>query len=167
VNALDIIIIIVFALCIIRGLFQGLLQGVSSLVALVVGLLLAKRYYPASTEFLTSIHIPDANGLVGYLAVFIVFFVGIKLIFFLLAKLTKTAGLSILDRALGSVLGFIKGALYILVLLIILQAVMPPGSAILTRSKILPSYRKATAKVEALAPSELKFRPSKAVKERK
>lgn len=166
-NALDIIIIIVFALCIIRGLFQGLLQGVSSLVALVVGLLLAKRYYPASAEFLARIHIPDANGIVGYLAVFLVFFVGIKLIFFLLAKLTKTAGLSILDRALGSVLGIIKGGLYILVLLVILQAVMPPGSAILAHSKILPSYRKATAKVEALVPSDLKFRPSKTVKDNK
>jgi len=167
VNALDIIIIIVFALCIIRGLFQGLLQGVSSLVALVVGLFLAKRYYPATTDFLTRIHIPDANGIVGYLAVFLLFFVGIKLIFFLLAKLTKTAGLSILDRALGSVLGIIKGGLYILILLIILQAFMPPGSAILTHSKILPYYRKATAKVEALIPSDLKFRPNKASRNKK
>lgn len=163
-NALDIIIIIVFALCVIRGIFQGLLQGVSSLAALLVGLFLAKRYYLATTVLLTRIHIPDANGIVGYLVVFLIFFVGIKLIFFLLAKLTKTAGLSIVDRALGSILGFIKGGLYILVLVVVLQAVMPPGSAILSHSKILPYYRKATATVHALVPSDLKFRPNKGVR---
>lgn len=162
-NALDIIIIIVFALCVIRGIFQGLLQGVSSLAALLVGLFLAKRYYLATTDLLTRIHIPDANGIVGYLVVFLIFFVGIKLIFFLLAKLTKTAGLSIVDRALGSILGFIKGGLYI-VLVVVLQAVMPPGSAIISHSKILPYYRKATATVHALVPSDLKFRPNKGVR---
>ncbi|MEN6476319.1 MAG: CvpA family protein [Syntrophaceae bacterium] len=165
-NALDIIIIIVFALCIIRGIFQGLLQGISSLAALLVGLFLAKRYYLATTAFLIKIHIPDANGIVGYLVVFLIFFVGIKLIFFLLAKLTKTAGLSILDRALGSLLGFIKGGLYILILVVILQAVMPPGSAILTHSKILPHYRKVIVKVHALVPSDLNFRPAKTAKEK-
>lgn len=165
-NALDIIIIIVFALCIIRGVFQGLLQGISSLVALLVGLILAKRYYLATTAFLTKIHIPDANGIVGYLIVFLIFFVGIKLIFFLLAKLTKTAGLSILDRILGSVLGFIKGGLYILILVVILQAVMPPGSAILTHSKILPHYRKVIAKVHTLVPSDFTLRSTKTVQNR-
>jgi len=163
VNALDIIIIIVFALCIIRGVFQGLLQGISSLAALLVGLFLAKRYYLATTAFLIKLHIPDANGIVGYLVVFLIFFVGIKLIFFLLAKLTKTAGLSILDRLLGSVLGFIKGALYILILVVILQAVMPTGSAILTHSKILPHYRKVIAKVHTLVPSDLGLHKNKAV----
>ena len=165
-NALDIFIIIVFALCIIRGLFQGLLQGISSLAALLVGLILAKRYYLASTAFLTKIHIPDANGLVGYLVVFLIFFVGIKLIFFLLARITKSAGLSILDRALGGVLGIIKGGLYILILVIILQAAMPPNSAILTHSKILPHYRKVISTVHTLVPADLGLRHAKAVRDK-
>lgn len=163
-NALDIIIIIVFALCIIRGLFQGLLHGISSLAAILVGLFLAKRYYMATTALLVRLHIPDANGIVGYLVVFLIFFAGIKLIFFLLAKLTQTAGLSILDRMLGSVLGFVKGALYVLILVVILQAVLPRDSAILTHSKILPHYRKAIAKAHSLVPSDLGLHSNKVVK---
>lgn len=164
-NALDILIIIIFALCVIRGVFQGLLRGISSLVAILAGLLLAKRYYLATTAFLVKIHIPDANGIIGYLCVFLIFFVGIKLIFFLLAKITESAGLSFLDRVLGSFLGFVKGGLYVLVLIIVLQAALPQGSAILTHSKILPHYRKVMASVQTLIPSGLLSRTNKGVKD--
>jgi membrane protein required for colicin V production len=163
-NALDILIIIIFAFCIIRGVFQGLLRGVSSLVAILVGLFLAKRYYLATTALLTKIHVPDANGIIGYIFVFLIFFMGVKIIFFLLAKVTESAGLSILDRVLGSGLGFIKGALYCLLLIFILQAVLPQGSVIFTHSKIMPYYKKGMASAKSLMPPDIHIRPSVGVK---
>lgn len=151
-NALDIVIIIIFSLCILRGLFQGLLQGISSLVAILAGLVLAKRYYLAAGTLLAKIHIPDPKGITGYLFVFLIFYVGIKLIFFIMARITKSAGLSSLDRLLGCLFGFLKGALYCLVLIIILQVALPRDSVIITRSKILPTYNMLIAAAGNLVP---------------
>lgn len=151
-NALDIVIIIIFGVCIIRGLFQGLLQAISSLVAILAGLVLAKRYYLAAASLLSTVHIPDPGGITGYLLVFIIFFIGIKLIFFILARITKSAGLSSLDRALGCVFGFLKASLYCLILITILQVALPRDSAILTRSTILPTYNKVVSAAGTLIP---------------
>lgn len=151
-NALDIVIIIIFGVCIIRGLFQGLLQGISSLVAILAGLVLAKRYYLAAAAGLSKIYIPDPGGITGYLVIFIIFYLGIKIIFFILARITKSAGLSSLDRILGCVFGFLKAALYCLILITILQVALPRNSAIITRSALLPTYNKVITAAGTLVP---------------
>ena len=67
-NALDIIILIILAFSIIKGLLQGFLKGISSLVAILAGLFLAKRYYLPASAMLVKFHIPDPKGLTGYLS---------------------------------------------------------------------------------------------------
>lgn len=151
-NALDIVIIVIFALCILRGVFQGLLQGISSLVAILAGLILAKRYYLAAANILTWLHIPNPHAITGYLFVFLVFYIGVKVIFFILSRLSKAAGLSLIDRTLGGLLGFFKAALYGLIIITILQVALPRDSAVITHSKILPTYNKAIAAAGSIVP---------------
>jgi membrane protein required for colicin V production len=143
VNILDIVVIIIMAYCIIRGLMLGLLNSISSFVAIVAGVILAKRYYIVVSDFLRKITLPDLHGVLSYLLVFILFFIAIKLIFFLAKKIFSSTGLTTFDRILGVSLGFLKGILISGILITIVQVSMPPKSNIIIKSVLLPYYNKA------------------------
>ena len=151
-NTLDIIILIILAFSIIKGLLQGFLKGISSLVAILVGLLLAKRYYLPASAMLVKFHIPDPKGLTGYLVVFLLFYLGIKLIFFLLQRLSKRSGLTAVDRVLGCLLGFLKGSLYVLLLVTLVQVAFPKNSAFIIHAKLLPYSNKVLSYTKGLIP---------------
>jgi len=143
VNIIDIVVIIIMAYCIIRGLMLGLLNSISSFIAITAGVLLAKRYYIVISDFLKKISFPDMNGVLSYILIFIFFFIIIKLIFILAKKISSSSSLTTFDRILGVSLGFAKGILISGILITVIQVSMPPKSNIIIKSVLLPYYNKA------------------------
>jgi membrane protein required for colicin V production len=143
VNIIDIVIIIIMAYCIIRGLMLGFLNSISSFIAIIAGIFLAKRYYIILSDFLKKITFPDMHGVVSYILIFIFFFVGIKFIFILAKKISSSSGLTTFDRILGVSLGLAKGILISGILITVIQVSMPPKSDIIIKSVLLPYYNKA------------------------
>lgn len=142
-NIIDIVVIIIMAYCIVRGLMFGLLNSISSFIAIIASILLAKRYYTVVSDFLGKITFPDLHGVLSYMLIFIFFFIFIKLIFILAKKISSSSGLTTFDRILGVSLGLAKGILISGILITVIQVSMPPKSNIIINSVLLPYYNKA------------------------
>jgi len=156
VNGLDIFIILVIVAFTGLGFYHGLIKSVSSLVAIIGGLSLARKFSPNVTDFLSVLQVADVRGVLGFIMVFIFFFILIKIFLYFLQKVLNASILSPLDNTFGGVLGIIKGILVALMVVVILQVVMPKDSAILVNSRILPYSTKAVLLVKGFVPDNMK-----------
>lgn len=109
---LDIVIIIVIAVAAFGGLVIGLIASALSLAGIIVGVILAGRYYLAFAqhlEFIPGEHSPQ-------IAAFAIILVGVMLIALALAMVLRWAlsliKLGLIDRIGGAVLGLAGGLLF-------------------------------------------------------
>ena len=109
---LDIIIIVVIAIAAFLGLRIGIIKAVLSLAGLIVGIILAGRYYVPLSEQLS--FIPQAGVAKG--VAFAIILIGVMIIAAVLASLLKWAAsvvmLGWLNRLGGAVFGLVLGALF-------------------------------------------------------
>lgn len=118
-NWLDIVILVVMAVALFFGLRIGIIKAVLSLVGLIVGIILAGRYYLPLAERLT--FIPQAN--LAEVAAFAIILIGTMLIASVAAALLKwTISMVMLgwvNHLGGAVFGLLLGALFCSALLAI------------------------------------------------
>ena len=111
-NWLDIVIIVSIGISTFLGLRTGIIKAVLSLVGLIVGVILAGRYYVPFSEQLG--FIPQEN--VAKIVAFAIIFIGILIVARVLASLLKWAASAILlgwvDRIGGAIFGFVLGAIF-------------------------------------------------------
>ena len=116
-NWLDIVILVVIAINIILGLRIGLIKGVLSLAGLIVGIILAGRFYLPLSERLT--FIPQTE--VAEIVAFAIILIGVIVVAGILAGVLKravSAGmLGWVNHLGGAVFGCVMGALFCAVLL--------------------------------------------------
>lgn len=153
-NALDLLVLIIISIFLIMGIFGGLIKGLSSLVSLLAGLLLAGRYAHVAGAFLAGCGVSAGKGILAYVLAFIVFFLVFKVIFRLARALVGLTPLRTVDRLLGGCLGIVKGALVSLVVLTVSQVALPPESAVLKDSAVVPVSNVCLEHVRALVPPE-------------
>ena len=111
-NWLDIVLVVVIAVLAFMGLRIGLIKAVLSLVGMIVGVILAGRYYTPLSEQLS--FIPHAGA--AKIVAFVIILVGVMVIASILAWLLKWAVslvmLGWVNRAGGAVFGFVLGAIF-------------------------------------------------------
>ncbi len=111
-NWLDIIIIVVIAISTFLGLRAGLIKAVLSLAGLIVGVILAGRYYVTLSEQLTFISQEDTARVVAFAIILIV----VSIIFMVIARFLKWAVSAIMlgwvNRLGGAIFGFVLGAIF-------------------------------------------------------
>lgn len=154
-NALDIFILGVMLLFMGLGFYHGLIRSLSSLIALVGGLFLAKRFSVAVTHFLSVLQVADVRGVLGFILVFFFFFIVIKIALRLLQKVINASVVASVDKVFGGLMGIIKGILIVLMVVAVLQVVMPRNSAILVNSKLMPYTGKATGLIKNFVPEHM------------
>jgi membrane protein required for colicin V production len=138
-------ILAIIAFCIIRGLMLGLISSISSLVAVIAGIFLSKRYYIVLADVFKGLGFTDNHGIFSYVLVFFIFFTGFKLLFIIIKQISSSTGLTSFDRILGVALGLAKGVLLSGILITVVQVAMPPHSAIIAKSTLLPYCNKAVS----------------------
>ena len=110
-NWLDIGIIVAIAITTLIGLKNGLIKAVLSLAGLIIGVILAGRYYVPLAEQLA--FIPQAT--LAKIAAFAIILIAVMIIAGVLARLLKWAAsvmmLGWVNRLGGAVFGLILGAL--------------------------------------------------------
>ncbi len=108
---LDIVIIVVVAITTLIGLKIGLIKAVLSLAGLIVGVILAGRYYVPLAEQLA--FIPQAT--LAKIVAFAIILIAVMIIAGVLARLLKWAAsvmmLGWVNRLGGAVFGLVLGAL--------------------------------------------------------
>jgi membrane protein required for colicin V production len=111
-NWLDIVILIVVAVAALIGLKIGIIKAVLSLAGVIVGVVLAGRYYGDLAGHLTFI---DQESL-AKIAAFAIILIGVMLVAAVLAWLIKAiisvVMLGWVDRLGGAVFGLVLGAIF-------------------------------------------------------
>ena len=110
-NWLDIVIIVTLVINVIVGLWVGLIRAVLSLVGLVVGVLLAGRFYLSLSERLSFIPSDTAAKVAAFVIILAVVLAVAFVLAWLLSKAASAIMLGWLNRLGGAVFGALMGAI--------------------------------------------------------
>ncbi len=139
-NWVDWAIIAVLTTSTLISLWRGFAREALSLLGWVAAFVLANLFADRLSNLLLNF---IDNEPARYMAAFAILFVGVLLLFNLLGivvrQLIRLTGLSLLDRLLGTVFGFARGLIILLVVVFILRQLMPASNQLaLNQSLLMP-----------------------------
>ncbi len=107
---LDVIIVIVIAVFAFLGLRMGIIKAVLSLAGLIVGVVLAGRYYAPFSEQLTFSSSANIAKIVAFAVILIGVMVIARVVAGLLKRVVSVLMLGWVDRVGGAIFGLVLGA---------------------------------------------------------
>lgn len=157
-TAADWFIVLVVLLNVISAAIQGFFAEALSMAGLIIGYIVAAWQYRRLAEWLMSfLKSPWLAEIFGFLIIFFAVLILFSIAGRLARKLMKAAGLSGFDRFLGALLGVLKGALVVAVVLMGMTA-FTPTSKMLENSELAPYFLVAGRAAIWVAPPELRAR---------
>ena len=155
-NVADWIILLVLLVSVAQAASSGFFQEAFGVAGLVFGYLIAAWQY----RHLAGHFAPFISSVwLGEIAAFLAIFLGIMILAGILGRIVrwivKEAGLSIVDRFFGAVLGFARGCLLIAIVLVSMTA-FTPTSRWLQGSSLAPYFLVVGRAAIWIAPSELR-----------
>ncbi len=109
-SMLDLVVLLVLALTVVRGLMRGMVDTLFSLMAWILAFVLGKWGALMVAPMLPiAVENPGIRYFAGFAVIFLVVLIGVLLLGHALASLVKAAGLGSADKVLGGVLGLAKG----------------------------------------------------------
>ena len=154
----DWVILAFLAFSVTGAAIEGFFQEAFGLAGLVVGYLLAAwQYHRLADWFAPQVKSPW----LGEIASFLIIFFAVLIVFGVAGRIAhwamKKAGLSSIDRLLGAVLGLLRGALVVAIVLTAVAA-FAPAAKWLDGSQLAPYFLVGGRAAIWLAPSELRGR---------
>ena len=119
-NWIDIVIIVALIASVISGIISGFIKSLFGLIGLVLGLLLAGRFYVALGDHLGFISSQSTARFLAFFIVFLAVVLVASLLGLLLTKVISAVHLGWLNRLVGGVFGLFTGAIAIATLLVLL-----------------------------------------------
>ena len=137
---------------------EGFFHEAFKLAGLVVGYMLAAWQY----QRLAEVFAPHLKSpWVGEIAAFLIIFFAVLIVAGLAGRIArwamKKAGLSSIDRLLGAILGLLRGALVVAIVLTAMAAFAPAATWV-ERSELAPYFLVGGRAAVWLAPSDLRHR---------
>ena len=155
-NIADIAILVVIALSVLIGIVRGFVVEVMSLVTWIAATVAAMIFGArVAALFDASIEMPSARLALGYILVFIVVLLVGALVTWLLRKAVKGSGLSGTDRMLGLVFGLVRGALVVVVLVLLAGLTPFPRDDWWRQSRALPPFERLASQLLARLPESI------------
>ncbi len=153
-NWVDIIIVIILAVGLSKGLANGFVRGIFGIAALVLGIVIAAANYEQVVNTLFSrLQIgADGRAILGFLLVFVVVLILVSVVGRIIAKALKLASLGWMDRLAGGMLGLVRARLFTGVVLLLVVMAGLQDNAGLARSVIAPPVLRVTDTIVMFAP---------------
>lgn len=153
-NWVDIIIVIILAVGLGKGLANGFVRGIFGIAALVLGIVIAAANYEQVVNTLFSrLQIgADARAILGFLLVFVVVLILVSVVGRIISKALKLASLRWMDRLAGGVFGLVIASLFTGVLLLIVGMAGLQANAGVARSVVAPMVIRVTDTIVVFAP---------------
>lgn len=155
-NIADVLILIFWLVCLIRGIFRGPVNELFSIVGALGGLFAAAFYFSTISKIL-----PGWIGTVklGYLICFLILF-GFMYLLMTVSGIIATYLLHLrrsgwVNRAFGAGFGTLKGVLVVAVLLVPLAAFLPKNSTWISESVVLPYADLLSEKIVQTIPAAI------------
>lgn len=109
-SLLDLIVLLILALAVVRGLMRGMVDSLFSLVAWILAFMLGKWGALMVAPLLPlGIENPAIRFFAGFVVVFLAVLIGVLLLGHALSSLVRAAGLGGADTLLGGAVGLVKG----------------------------------------------------------
>jgi len=158
-NLLDVILIVVVGFSSVYGLFKGMVKEVISLLAVIIGLIGASRFYEEASPLLKDFGLGEqvAKSL-SFFILFILIFIAMILIGKLLHRLIHAIFLGWLNRLGGVGFGFIRGIVISGIIIVFLTLIFSEKAPILRKSKLTPHIMSISKVLLALVPDDLRKR---------
>lgn len=153
-NWVDIIILIILAVGLGKGLANGFVRGLFGLAALVLGIMIAASHYERVTELLFSKLEVGAQGqaILGFLLVFVVVMFLVSVVGRIISKALKLASLGWLDRLAGGLLGLVMACVFTgVILLLVVMAGFQTNTGV-AHSTVAPTVIRVMDTAVAFAP---------------
>jgi membrane protein required for colicin V production len=153
----DVIVLAVVGVSTLLGLWKGLVRQVVGLAGVVGGYVLAMKFYgPLAAKFLAGFR-PATGSVISFLAIFIACIIAASIIGWIADKLMGSAGLGVLNRVGGGILGGAKGCLIVSVAVMMLIAFLPPNG-VFKGSGTMKYIQPVTDMVSRFAPKSIRTR---------
>jgi membrane protein required for colicin V production len=151
-------IVALIGLNVLLAAMHGFFAEALSMAGLVVGYVVAAWQYQRLANWLLKFLNSELLAeILGFLAIFFAILVVFSLAGRIARRLMKEVGLSSFDRFLGALLGVLKGALVVAVVLMGMTA-FTPTSSLLEKSELAPYFLVAGRAAIWVAPSALRAR---------
>jgi membrane protein required for colicin V production len=130
----DIIIIIILALFVWKGVRLGLIESLGGILGLFIGVFLASRYYEQFAAILKPILLNSEilGKVVGFLLIFIIVNRGVALIFWIVDKIFHIIAiipfLKSINHLLGGIFGLLEGIIFMGIVVLFLTMVPFTGT---------------------------------------
>ena len=151
----DYLTLFVLVASVIISTTRGVVREVLSLASWVAAFMVANLYGETLAQLLPDV-VPGA--LTRLIVAFVVLFIGTRLLMGLLMlmceSLVKASGLSFLDRSLGSIFGFARGLLVVLVTVILCGMTGIPQQPFWKDAMLSPYAESAARSVKPFLPDE-------------
>ncbi len=154
-NLLDIVVLTIIGSFVALGLWKGLIKQLFSLAGIIIGYIAAISFYEQISTFFTSLD-KDIASIVSFIAIFVSCILLSSLVGLFVGKLIKIADLSWLNRVAGGLLGFLKGLLILMIIVVILVAFLPSESKVLRNSVTLPYVMSVAQVINNIIPMHIK-----------
>lgn len=135
-NILDIIIVVLIAFFLIKGIFRGFFREIASLAGVVFGIVIGNHYHPQMADYLKAyIPLEKPLPLISFIILFIAVIIGFHLFGLLLHGLFKRLLIGWFDRTLGISFALIKGIIISYFLIVLLTFFVPSTSPLIASSR--------------------------------
>lgn len=109
-SLLDLIVVLILALAVVRGLMRGMIDSLFSLAAWILAFLLGKWGALMVAPLLPiGVENPAIRYFAGFVAVFLAVLIAVLLLGHALSSLVRAVGLGGADTLLGGAVGLVKG----------------------------------------------------------
>lgn len=164
VDWVDWIILAVLLACVLGGLAQGFFRSVCSLGGLVLGLILAAwNYQLVASLFMPILHSDTLCDTIGFLIIAFLVMAVCNIVGGILARAAKIVGLGCLDALGGAIVGFLQGALLVMVCILVTVAFFPQ-TRWLTEARLPQLFFSACDVSTRVTPSDLRVRVREGLK---
>jgi len=158
----DAIVIGVTVILAIKGFFNGFVKEIAGLIGLIGGLFLAGKFYHQAgvyiNENLFIIKNASAVDLIGFIAVFVGFWISVVFVGFLLNRILKISSLGFIDKILGLIFAGAKFFLLISVIIALLykvEFIKEKADKYVKNSIVFPICVKTGEKIINISPKDL------------
>ncbi|MFW6080805.1 MAG: CvpA family protein [Desulfosalsimonas sp.] len=156
-NPFDMVVVVILGYCVIKGAFRGIIREAAAIVGVLGGFYGAFMFHDALAPVFSGL---TDNVVYMHFAAFLVLFCGVfaAAVFagMLVRALVQLMLLGVVDRALGSVFGALKGVIVVALLFFLLTFFLPQGgsSTVIRDSKLAPHANSIAAGIVRVIPED-------------
>ena len=158
----DTIIILITVILAIKGFFNGFIKEIAGLIGLIGGLFLASKFYHKAGIYINDnlfiIKNASAIDLVGFIAIFIGFWIVVVFIGFIINTILRLSALGFIDKILGFIFAGVKFFILISIIITLLyqvQFIKIKIDKFVKNSFIFPICLKTGEKIINISPKDL------------